>query len=91
MRCVFTHQWAINIKSRYAYRSCKRCGLTQRGLYDGLYQDIVWEAIRERTFVRSQQAHIVRRPLSRLDQIAHSLRLRRTRATDHRDDKNARR
>jgi len=88
MRCIFTHQWTIYLKTglahgtRLAYRNCKRCGLMQRGVYDGLYQDIVWENVRERTFVKSQQMRIVRRTSSRFQQITHSLGLRRTRASD---------
>lgn len=97
MPCMFTHQWKIVLKTRLAhktrlaYRTCRRCGLMQRGIYDGLYQDIVWESTRERTFIRSQQVRIVRQPLSLVEQIAHFLRLRRTRMTDRNDHKNARR
>ena len=82
MRCIFAHQWTINLQSRLAYRSCRRCGLTQRGDYSGLFQDIAWETLRERALVKPQQIQFVRRSTTQLDQIAHSLRLRRTRSSD---------
>jgi len=82
MRCMFTHQWTINLQSRLAYRTCRHCGITQRGNYIGLFQDIAWETLRERALVKPQEMQFVRRGSTQLDQIAHSLRLRRTRASD---------
>jgi hypothetical protein len=38
--------------------------------------------MRERAYVKPEQAQIVRRPSSRLDQIAHTVGLRRSRAND---------
>jgi len=82
MRCLFTHLWKINVKSVHAYRTCKRCGTAQRGIYDCLYQDIAWETMRARAYVTPEQFKIVRKPISRLDQLTHSLGLRRSRMTD---------
>jgi len=85
MRCLFPHKWArsvINVQSAIAYRTCVRCGTMQRGIFDRFWDDISWETIRERSYVKSQQAKIVRRPSSRLDQLAHSLGLRRSRTSD---------
>ena len=82
MRCLFTHQWTINVKSVHAYRTCKRCGKMQRGIYDGLYQDIVWETMRARAYVTPDQFQIVRKPPSRLGELTHTLGLRRSRMTD---------
>jgi hypothetical protein len=87
IRCLFTHEWARKESSGRSfldYRICGRCGTMQRGVYDGLFQDMAWETMRERAFIVSEQARVVRRPTSRLDRIAHSLRLRRTRASDSR-------
>ena len=57
----------------------------QRSVYDAVYQDVAWETVREREFIRSQQIQIVRKPVSRLDQLAHTLGLRRSRMSDRRD------
>lgn len=51
-------------------------------IYDGLFQDNAWETMRERTFIQSGPEWIVRRPASQVDQIKHSLGLRRTKAGD---------
>jgi hypothetical protein len=56
----------------------------QRGVYDPFWRGISWETMRERAYVKSEQAQIVRRPSSRLDRIAHSVGLRRSRANDGR-------
>jgi hypothetical protein len=87
IRCLFAHEWVgkeSSGRSLAAYRICGRCGTMQRGVYDGLFQDMTWETMRERAFMLSEQARVVRRPASRLDRITHSLRLRRTRASDTR-------
>jgi len=87
IRCLFTHEWARKESSgrpSLAYRTCERCGTMQRGVCNGLLQDVTWETMRERAFIAREQARVVRRPTSRLDRIAHSLRLRRTRASDAR-------
>jgi hypothetical protein len=87
IRCLFTHEWVRKQSgggSFLSYRMCARCGTMQCGVGDGLFQDVAWETMRERAFVVSEQARVVRRPISRLDRIAHSLRLRRTRASDTR-------
>lgn len=85
IRCLFMHEWGRKESSGRPfppYRMCKRCGVMQRGVYDGLFQNMAWETIRERAFMVSEQARVVRQPASRLDRVAHSLRLRRTRAGD---------
>lgn len=87
IRCLFTHEWVRRGSSArpfLAYRVCERCGTMQRGVYDDLFQDVTWQTMRERAFIASDQARVVRQPTSRVDQIAHSLRLRRTRASDTR-------
>jgi len=86
-RCLFTHEWVRRQsggRSFPPYRICARCGTMQRGVGDGLFQDVTWETMRERAFIVTEQAPVVRSPISRLDRIAHSLRLRRTRASDTR-------
>ena len=78
------------------WRVCTRCGRMQRSTFD--YSDsISWEtlrernditsalirtAMRERNDITSKLVRIVRQPTSRLDQLAHKFRLRRTRAYD---------
>lgn len=54
----------------------------QRGIYDRFWDYMVWETMRERTYIKSQQLNIVREPSSRLDRLAHTLRLRRSRMSD---------
>ena len=44
--------------------------------------DYAWDAIIERDRIPLDRIQFVRKPSSRLDQWAHSLRLRRSRATD---------
>lgn len=89
MRCIFAHHWATNVTSVLAertsvlaYRQCRRCGTMQRSIYDAVHQDVAWETIREREFIRSQQNQIVRKTSSRLEQWAHTLGLRRSRTSD---------
>jgi len=76
--CLLTHRWDKRVfdRSAFYYRTCKRCGKIQRGIYN------TWEIVRERAYVKSEQLGIVRRPSTRLDRLAHTLRLRRTRAND---------
>lgn len=54
----------------------------QRGVYESLTRDLSWETMRERTYLAAQQVRIVRQPLSGLDQLAHTLGLRRNRTSD---------
>jgi len=86
MRCVLTHKWIMgerfDVKSFAPWRKCKRCGIVQRGIYDKKRKDITWETMRERVFSTSKHAQIVRQPSSGLDQLAHTLRLRRSRKSD---------
>ena len=56
--------------------------MMQRGIFKSLWRDICWETMRERTYIKSQQGRIVRKPSSRLDQLAHSMGLRHTRISD---------
>jgi len=108
-RCLFTHKWvrkASNVRSVLPYRTCERCGMMQRGIYDPSWRDIAWETMRERAYTKSmqiqiarqpsspwetiverayitpEQVQIVRKPSSRLDQLTHSLGLRRSRMSD---------
>lgn len=93
MRCLFKHKWgspkavSVTASVRYVrtvhyYRTCKRCGTMQRGIYDRFWNYSVWETMRERSYIKSQQLNIVRQPSSRLDQLAHTLGLRRSRMSD---------
>jgi hypothetical protein len=86
MRCVLTHKWIMgerfDVKSFAPWRKCKRCGIVQRGIYDKKRKDITWETMRERVFSTSKHAQIVRQPSSGFDQLAHTLRLRRSRKGD---------
>lgn len=91
MRCLFTHKWVIGkefnvrsnghyVRSVLPYRTCERCGTMQRGIYKTLWRDIAWETMRERNYIKSQQYQIFRQPPStRLNKLAHSLGLRRSR------------
>jgi hypothetical protein len=54
----------------------------QRGIYDRFWNYLIWETMRERTYIKSQQLKIVRERSSRLDQLAHTLGLRRSRMSD---------
>jgi len=78
MRCRFKHKWDRKIfdGSLFYVRTCERCGAIQRGIYG------TWETIRERTYIKSQQFGIIRQPSTRGDQLAHTLKLRRSRASD---------
>lgn len=93
VRCLFTHKWvvgrAFNVASRVPYvrhvlpyRTCQRCGTMQRGAHDAYSGGIAWETMRERTYIKSEQVRIVRRPVSRLQRLAHALGLHRSRRDD---------
>ena len=87
MRCLLSHKWITSWEKTFArsfapYRRCPRCGIMQRGIYDSLTRDLSWQTMRERTYIAAQQVRIVRRPSSSLDQLAHTLGLRRSRASD---------
>ena len=86
MRCLIAHRWILgetfDVKSFSPWRKCKRCGLIQRGTYDKARKDIIWETMRERVYSKARHGKIVRRPSSTLDQLGHTLRLRRTRKSD---------
>ena len=86
MRCLLTHKWIlgapIDVKSFAPWRKCTRCGMVQRGIYDKKRKDITWETMREGVFSGSRHGEIVRQPSSGLDQLAHTLRLRRSRNGD---------
>jgi hypothetical protein len=56
--------------------------MVQRGAYDKERKDITWETMRERVYRKSQHGQIVRQPSSGLDQLAHTLGLRRSRRSD---------
>ena len=75
----------VNVTSRVRaalrYRICERCGTMQRG-FDTFEGDIPWETMREHSYLRAQQTSIFRQRPSRLDQLAHTLGLRRSRASD---------
>jgi len=85
MSCLFKHKWGRKIFDGSAFycRTCERCGKMQRGIYGA------WETMRERDYIKSQQIEIVRERSSRLAQLAHSLRLRRTRMSDRTNSGNA--
>ena len=86
MRCLLKHKWVMgetfDVKSFTPWRKCKRCGTIQLGTYDKVRKDIAWETIRERVYNKSKHARIIRQSSSGLDQLAHTLRLRRTRKSD---------
>lgn len=87
MRCLLSHKWVTSweksfVRSFVPYRRCRRCGIMQRGIYDSLTRDLSWQTVRERTYIAAQQIRIVRRSSSRLDQLAHTLGLRRSRMSD---------
>jgi len=93
MRCLISHKWVIGtelsprsagrrVRSVLPYRTCERCGTLQRGIFKTLWSDLSWETVRERAYNKLQQRRIVRQPSSRLDQLAHSMGLRRSREGD---------
>lgn len=80
---------AFNVRSRVPYvrhilpyRVCERCGTMQRGTHDAYSGGVVWETMRERAYIKSEQIRIVRHPASRLQHLAHALGLRRSRRDD---------
>jgi len=98
MRCLVLHKWIT--KPRYlnlvseahpAYRKCNRCGKTQFGILDGQSLRITWITMRKGDISDAQDVWTLRRSSSRLNQIAHSLKLRRTRANDRNYQENAHR
>ena len=98
MRCLLVHKWVtepryLNMLSArdVAYRKCKRCGKTQFGVVNDPSVGIRWSPIRKGSFSDAREARMRRRPSSWLDQIAHSLRLSRTRETDRSTQEYARR
>lgn len=91
--CLFMHKWVIKTESSarrdggytntvIPYRECERCRMLQRGIFDGFWKDIVWETLREGTDVTSKRERFFRKPSGPLDQLAHSLGLRRSRVGD---------
>jgi hypothetical protein len=85
MGCLFTHKWVrnvSNIRSVLPYRTCELCGTVQRGIYDPFWNEIAWETMRERGSIKLAQIKIVRQRAPRVDQLAHSLGLRRSRMSD---------
>ncbi len=84
IRCLFAHEWVrqeTSGRSSMAYRICGRCGTMQRA-FDIRDGEISWQAIRERADVEPEPNRFVRQHSSRLDQLAHSLGLRRSRMSD---------
>ena len=89
LRCLVLHRWItkpryLNLvsESHPAYRKCKWCGKTQFGIPDGQSLRISWSTVRKGDFSDAQDVRHLRGYASRLTQIAHALRLRRTRAID---------
>jgi len=78
VRCLLAHRWGRKRYdgSDFYFRKCEKCGAIQRGIYN------VWEPIRDRAFIKSEQIRIVRQRSSWLDRLTHTLRLRRTRIRD---------
>jgi len=86
IRCLFSHRWIrkeSRVRSVVNYRACGRCGTMQRAL-ENANGDISWETIRGIADAERQQIWFVRQRSSRLDQLAHSLGLRRSRMSDGR-------
>lgn len=85
MRCLFAHKWVTLWEKSFGtiacYRRCKRCGSLERGVLD-FARIVGWERMRERSSTEAQQTRVARQPLPRLDQLAHSFGLRRTRMND---------
>jgi len=97
-RCLFTHTWILqtetkrridgfSVRSVIPYRTCKRCGKMQRGIHDKFWGDIVWEPLRADTDITLEKARFFRQPMSPIDQLAHSLGLRRSRKSDREGSK----
>lgn len=85
MSCLFAHKWVEGkpaLRFLHPYRTCEHCGVMQRGIYDPYWKDTVWETMRERIYLKSEQIRIVRQSPSKLDKWAHALGLRRTRRND---------
>jgi len=85
IRCLFAHEWVTlwekSLGTIACFRKCKRCGILERGVLD-LSKVVGWETMRERSSTKAQQVRVVRQPLPRLDRLAHSFGLRRTRMND---------
>jgi len=85
MRCLFKHKWIVggvfDVRFFSPWKICTRCGRMQRGTSE-FSTYIAWETMRERNYITSEQIQIIRQPSSRLDQLAHSLGLRRSRMGD---------
>jgi len=90
VRCLIAHKWVMGktaFRYLHAYRTCERCGIMQRSIYDAFWRDTAWETMRERTYIKSYQLRIVRRPSSWLDRLSHTIGLRRTRRGDRRQSR----
>lgn len=85
MRCRIKHKWIVggvfDPQCVAPWRVCTYCGRMQRGTSD-FSKSIAWETMRERNYITLEQIQLVRQPTSRLDQLAHTLGLRRTRMSD---------
>ena len=95
-RCFFSHKWIIQtetkrrvdgfyVRSVIPYRTCERCGKMERGIHDKFWGDIVWEPLRADTDITLGKERFFRQPVSPVDQLAHSLGLRRSRKSDRTD------
>ena len=85
MRCLFKHKWIVggvfDPECFAPWRVCTRCGRMQRNTSD-FSEPISWETMRERNHITLDQIRIARQPISSVEQLAHKLRLRRTRMSD---------
>jgi len=92
-RCLFRHKWAIQtetkrgphglpIKTVIPYRTCERCGVIERGIYDGSLKNIVWQRLRERADIIPSRSGFSRQAGSAFDRWAHMCGLRRTKISD---------
>ena len=58
-------------------------------LQSGRESSSSWEKMIERVYITPEKVRFARRPSSWIDQLTHSLRMRRTRASDRRDKTDA--
>ena len=85
MLCLInSHRWVYDLRLYHVHRQCSVCGEVQRHYWSREADYKNWERLRERVYVESEQKGIVRKPAPRLVQLAHSLRLLRSRAGDRR-------
>jgi len=82
MSCLFKHRRIYDLRFYHVNRRCQLCDLVRRHVWnkDSVYT--VWEPVRERTHIESEQRQIVQRRSPGIVRLAYSLGLLPTPTSD---------